>query len=70
MLDTGDGQVPEYIDLLKSVLSEKQIILDHIVVTHWHLDHIGGVGLIRESFNKGLVLSHCEIFQLLEKTAV
>jgi len=38
LLDTGDGQVPEYFDLLQSVLKEHQVTLDQIILTHWHPD--------------------------------
>jgi len=51
-LDTGDGEEPEYLDLLKSVLKEHHITLDHIVLTHWHEDHVGGVGPIQKSVEK------------------
>ncbi len=53
LLDTGDGEIPEYFDLLQSVLKEHQVTLDHILVSHWHPDHIGGVGKIQEFINKG-----------------
>lgn len=55
LLDTGDGQVPEYFDLLKSVLKEHQVTLDQIILTHWHPDHIGGVETIQQSISKGLI---------------
>jgi len=48
LLDTGDGLVPEYFDLISSVLKENQITLDHIVLTHWHPDHVGGVESIQK----------------------
>jgi len=48
LLDTGDGLVPEYIDLLSSVLTTNQITLEHIVLTHWHPDHVGGVDEIQK----------------------
>jgi len=50
----NDGhQVPEYFDLLQSVLKEYQVTLDQIVLTHWHPDHVGGVETIQQSINKG-----------------
>ena len=52
MLDTGDGQQTEYIDLLKTVLSENHVTLDQIILTHWHPDHIGGVELIHKQIGK------------------
>lgn len=53
LLDTGDGEAPEYIDLLRSVLKEHQVTLDHILLSHWHPDHVGGVKIIQQSINKG-----------------
>jgi len=43
LLDCGNPSVPEYVNLLKNVLKEHNCLLHHIVVSHWHLDHIGGV---------------------------
>nr|CAH0108731.1 unnamed protein product [Daphnia galeata] len=61
LLDTGDGQVPEYFDLLKSVLKEQQVTLDHILVSHWHPDHVGGVETIQQSINKDCKVSKFHI---------
>lgn len=44
LLDTGDANVPEYIESLKSVLNDENAHLEHVIITHWHHDHIGGVG--------------------------
>uniref|UniRef100_A0A2A4JQ11 Beta-lactamase-like protein 2 homolog n=1 Tax=Heliothis virescens TaxID=7102 RepID=A0A2A4JQ11_HELVI len=43
LLDTGDKDVKEYQTQLAQVLHTEQIDIEHIVVTHWHHDHIGGV---------------------------
>ncbi|XP_022914086.2 beta-lactamase-like protein 2 homolog [Onthophagus taurus] len=43
LLDTGDADVPQYINHLKSVLKQNGIDLAHIFISHWHHDHIGGV---------------------------
>lgn len=43
LLDTGDEGVPEYIQNLKKVLQEEDVSIEHIIITHWHHDHIGGV---------------------------
>ncbi|EFX80676.1 hypothetical protein DAPPUDRAFT_303870 [Daphnia pulex] len=61
LLDTGDGQVPEYFDLLQSVLKEQQATLDHILVSHWHPDHVGGVDKIQQSINKDCKVSKFHI---------
>lgn len=54
LLDCGNPCVPEYIGLLKNVLTEQNCILHHIVVSHWHLDHIGGVTDILKEFKYSL----------------
>ncbi|CAH1970960.1 unnamed protein product [Acanthoscelides obtectus] len=43
LIDTGDADVPQYIHYLKTVLDEEEIHLDHILVSHWHHDHLDGV---------------------------
>ncbi|KAI1289966.1 Endoribonuclease LACTB2 [Halotydeus destructor] len=48
LLDTGEEGNAEYVKLLKDTLNEKSIKLDHVVITHWHSDHIGGVSAVQE----------------------
>lgn len=43
MLDTGDENVPEYVTQLKNVVKNENINIEHVIITHWHHDHIGGV---------------------------
>lgn len=43
LLDTGDKDVPEYQKHLAEVVQSEKVDIEHIVVTHWHHDHIGGV---------------------------
>lgn len=43
LLDAGDPDIPNYIENLKTVLSQENVIIDTILLTHWHHDHIGGV---------------------------
>ncbi len=53
LIDTGAG-VPDYVPLLRSYLAERGITRpSRVIVTHRHVDHIGGVGQLREVF-KGL----------------
>jgi glyoxylase-like metal-dependent hydrolase (beta-lactamase superfamily II) len=42
-LDAGEPDDLQYIKRLDEVVKEENIDLEHIVVTHWHHDHTGGV---------------------------
>nr|XP_027228933.1 endoribonuclease LACTB2-like [Penaeus vannamei] len=44
LLDTGEKANADYISSLSSVLQEHNTSIDRIVISHWHHDHIGGVG--------------------------
>ncbi|CAD5230905.1 unnamed protein product [Bursaphelenchus okinawaensis] len=59
LIDTGDGGIQKYVDLLKKVLSENEAELESIVITHWHPDHVGGISDVRSAFGKNL-----EVFKL------
>ncbi|KAI4465288.1 endoribonuclease lactb2 [Holotrichia oblita] len=48
LIDTGDADIPQYINHLKSVLKHEDIDLAHIFITHWHHDHIGGINDVME----------------------
>ncbi|XP_067128945.1 endoribonuclease LACTB2 [Centruroides vittatus] len=43
LLDTTEPNKTEYTKLLKQYLEEHDISLQHILVTHWHYDHVGGI---------------------------
>ena len=46
--------MPEYITHLKNVLVDERILIDNIIVSHWHHDHIGGVlDVLDGTENKG-----------------
>ena len=57
LLDTGQG-VPIWLDLLVNALKELSSSdqLDRIVLTHAHVDHIGGVAQARRKFGELAVL--------------
>lgn len=42
MVDTGQG-IPSWADLISSILARHKIKLSHVLLTHWHGDHTGGV---------------------------
>lgn len=42
IIDTGQG-LPEWIPLIESTLRDNTISLSHVLLTHWHGDHTGGV---------------------------
>jgi glyoxylase-like metal-dependent hydrolase (beta-lactamase superfamily II) len=42
IIDTGQG-IPEWADLISNTLSSKSFGLSHVLLTHWHGDHTGGV---------------------------
>ncbi|XP_049871846.1 beta-lactamase-like protein 2 homolog [Pectinophora gossypiella] len=52
LVDTGDKDVKAYQEHLEKVVQSEQINIEHIVVTHWHHDHIGGVENVYGSIAK------------------
>ncbi|KAK3382226.1 putative metallo-beta-lactamase domain protein [Lasiosphaeria ovina] len=42
IVDTGQG-IPDWADLVASTLSSSGFSLSHVLLTHWHGDHTGGV---------------------------
>lgn len=48
LVDSTEAKTADaYVKLLDSVLSEENATIEHLVVTHWHHDHIGGVESVR-----------------------
>lgn len=44
LIDTGDGQQAEFFLNIKKSINFDKFTLTDIILTHWHDDHIGGVG--------------------------
>ncbi|GIK06079.1 beta-lactamase-like protein 2 [Aspergillus viridinutans] len=42
LIDTGQG-IPEWANLIADILSATHAALSHVLLTHWHGDHTGGV---------------------------
>lgn len=49
LLDTADGQVPEYFLNLKKSLNFDKISIKDIILSHWHPDHVGGTKEVLKS---------------------
>jgi glyoxylase-like metal-dependent hydrolase (beta-lactamase superfamily II) len=50
LIDTGAG-IPEYLSLLEACLAEKGVPApSRVILTHRHVDHMGGVVQLRERF--------------------
>lgn len=42
LIDTGEGKAV-WREQLSSVLKEEQALITHVLLTHWHVDHVSGV---------------------------
>ena len=47
-MDAGEDGKPAYIQLLGETLKELDVSVSHIVITHWHQDHLGGLNDVME----------------------
>ncbi|XP_034175758.1 endoribonuclease LACTB2 [Osmia lignaria lignaria] len=49
LIDAGGRKTAkEYTKLLKKVLEEERAVVVHLIVTHWHSDHLGGVNQVQD----------------------
>lgn len=53
LLDAGDPNVTDYIGHLKRVIMDERILINDIIVSHWHHDHVGGVDDVLEVIDNG-----------------
>lgn len=52
LIDAGDSySAKDYIQLLNKVLDDESATIEHLVITHWHCDHVGGVNPVREALS-------------------
>ncbi len=42
LLDTGEGK-PAWTESLRKALSDESAVIDRVLLSHWHPDHVGGV---------------------------
>ncbi|KAK5646322.1 hypothetical protein RI129_004786 [Pyrocoelia pectoralis] len=64
LLDTGEGNTPQYINSLKAVLYHEGCTISHIFLSHWHKDHVGGLKDVLDLID---YTSCCEIWKYPQK---
>ena len=60
LIDTGEPNRADYLELLRTTLAQVKTTISEILITHWHLDHCGGVHGVRDMLKGACVeyLSH------------
>ncbi|KAF0989482.1 hypothetical protein HZS_933 [Henneguya salminicola] len=43
LVDTGDGKSDDYLRYLIDTMKNEKFTINKIIITHWHLDHTGGI---------------------------
>ena len=59
LIDTADGEQPEFFLNLKKSINFDKFGISGVILTHWHHDHIGGVGTCTASV--GGVMKSAEV---------
>ncbi|KAK0648746.1 metallo-beta-lactamase superfamily protein [Cercophora newfieldiana] len=49
LIDTGEGK-PSWIAAIKKTLEEEHATISSAIITHWHHDHLGGIGQLLETW--------------------
>ncbi|XP_050530713.1 endoribonuclease LACTB2 [Daktulosphaira vitifoliae] len=61
LIDSGEPNIPEYIKNLKETMEKYKFKIEHIIVSHWHEDHIGGVKNILDMISNK---NECKVWKL------
>lgn len=70
LIDTGDGQKPEYNRALSQILEEERAAIHSIILTHWHPDHVGGLtGVLNQVGDRCRVFKFPRVSDLPEVTS-
>ena len=67
-MDTGHPDIPEYIANLKNGLMKFNCKIQEILISHYHIDHTGGIANIYSEVPSGsnqYILTFCTIIMLL-----
>ena len=67
-MDTGYPDIPEYIANLKDGLKKFQCKIQEILITHYHIDHTGGIADICSNIPAGfqIPISNLTCFVTIE----
>lgn len=49
LLDTGEGR-PSWIKAVREVLTSENVFLSKALISHWHMDHVGGIDQLLEIY--------------------
>lgn len=59
----------QIIDKIEVLSKEKEIVVDYILLTHGHFDHIAGLKLLKQSTNAKVAISELDAFMLKSREA-